>query len=102
MFGPGEAPGAENLEGFLFQPHRGQRERRPRSSEPVLKVKWLRVPELVLLAGNNALLLAHLPLHCPGLGKGGGEAELLFSSSALGGPFPGGTASGWKSREDPA
>lgn len=79
---PGRSPGDGEPGRVWFQPPRGQRERRPRRSEPVLKVKWLRAPELVLLAGNNALLLAHLPLHRPGSEKGGGAraAPLLRGS----------------------
>lgn len=76
--GEGEAPLKQEGEGLYFSP---TGERRPRSSEPVLKVKSLRVPELAHLPGNNALPRAHLPLPSPGLGFRRGEGENPTRSS---------------------
>lgn len=86
-------------EGFYF-------DQETRRSEPVLKVKWVRIPEPVHLLGNNALPRAHLPLPPPGPGleEGGGggrsRAALLPLPDIWGRP-PGGIGSGWKGREDP-
>lgn len=73
-------------EGFYF-------DQETRRSEPVLKVKWVRIPEPVHLLGNNALPRAHLPLPPPGPGleEGGGggvEAERLFFPSPISGAVP--------------
>lgn len=86
-------------EGFYFGPAVGRGKTRPRRSEPVLKVKSLRVPAARPLLGNNAL-----PLPSPGLGFWGREGETqpdLPLLKYLGAVPPAGTGSGWKSREDP-
>lgn len=89
--GPGETPMKKRGKGLYFSPTGGSGERRPRSSEPVLKVKSFRVPELVHRPGNNEVPLVHLPLPSPGLGfwkREGGKPNQIFPSANIWGPSP--------------